>query len=193
VFQVDSSRIEARQPATSSDPCRLPSSGAGWYTIYSTARHEKQVARQLQARGLEHFLPLYRMQRRWNDGTRAVLDLPLFPCYLFARIRLADRIRVLEIPSVLGLVNGTGGQPAALPEDEMEALRRGLAERRAEPHPLLIVGQRARIRAGALSGLEGVMVRKGNNCRVVLTLHLIMRSVSVEVGIDELEVLPAAS
>jgi transcription antitermination factor NusG len=189
MLQIYSPHIESRQLSTRPDFCR----GAAWYTIYTTARHEKQVAKQLQLRGLEYFLPLYRVQRRWNDGTRAVLDLPLFPCYLFVRIRLSDRIRVLEIPGLVGLVNGTGGQPATLPEEEMDALRRGLAERRAEPHPLLMVGQRARIRAGALSGLEGVMVRKGNNCRVVLTLHLIMRSVSVEVGLNDLEVLPIAS
>jgi transcription antitermination factor NusG len=76
---------------------------------------------------------------------------------------------------------------APLPDVEVEALRTGLNLRRAEPHPLLTIGQRARIRSGALAGLEGIVVRKNNSLRFVLTMDLIMQSIAVEVDAEELE------
>jgi transcription antitermination factor NusG len=166
---------------------------AGWYAVSTIARHEKQVARFLQIRGIEHYLPLYRVNRRWRDGSRVMLDLPLFPCYLFARIGPAERLHLLQIPSVIGLVNGVGREPARIPDELMESLRNGLSTCKAEPYPLLVVGQRSRIKSGILSGLEGVLLRTGNDCKVVLTVDLIMRSVAVEVAAEDLEVLPAVS
>jgi transcription antitermination factor NusG len=86
---------------------------------------------------------------------------------------------------------GTGGEPATLPDATILALRSGLQEREAEPHPLLTSGQRARICSGAFAGFEGVVVRQKNLCRVVLTMENIMRSFSVELPVEDLEPLPA--
>jgi transcription antitermination factor NusG len=163
---------------------------AGWFALYTTSRHEKRVAEHLGQRQIEHFLPLYHPQRKWKDGSRVTLDLPLFAGYLFVRIPRNERGRVLEVPGALALVMGTGGEPAALPDTTIQALRSGLKEREAEPHPLLVCGQRARISSGAFAGLEGVVVRQKNLCRVVLTLDNIMRSFSVELSIVDLEPLP---
>jgi transcription antitermination factor NusG len=140
-------------------------------------------------REIEHYLPLYRTQRKWSDGSRVTLDLPLFPGYIFVHIERRQRVRVLEVPGVLAVVVGTGGEPAALPEADIEALRSGLPLRHVEPHPLLNVGQRARIRSGAFAGMEGIVVRKKNSFRVVLTLDTIMQSFAVEVDGNELEPL----
>jgi transcription antitermination factor NusG len=96
-------------------------------------------------------------------------------------------VKVLEVPGVVAIVGGAAGQMARLPEAEVEALRSGLHLRQAEPHPLLTVGRRARIRTGALAGLEGIVVRKKNSLRVVLTMDLIMQSIVVEVDGEELE------
>lgn len=160
-----------------------------WFAVYTSPRHEKRVAQYLNIREIEHYLPLYHPQHRWNSGCLATLDLPLFPGYIFVRIDRTERVRVLEVPGVLTVVGGTGRQPAPLPEAEIEALRAGLPLRRAEPHPLLTVGQRARIRSGALAGMEGVVVRQKSSLRVVLTVDLIMQSVAVEVDGSELELL----
>lgn len=162
-----------------------------WFAVSTTPRHEKRVAQHLDLRDVEHYLPLYRTQRKWNDGSRVELDLPLFPGYIFVRIGRQERVRVLEVPGVLTLVAGAGGKPAALLNAEIDALRAGLDERKAEPHPYLRAGQKARIRAGALSGMEGVVVRLKSGLRVVLTLDLIMQSVAVEVDGSDLELLAA--
>src|ERR1700677_4834970 len=158
-----------------------------WFAVYTTSRHEKRVAQHLTQRQIEHYLPLYRSQRKWSDGSRVTLDLPLFPGYLFVHIKRTERVRVLDVPGALAVVGGTGREPVALPEEAIDTLRTGLHLRRVEPHPLLTVGQRARIRSGALAGMEGVVVRWKNCFRVVLTLEHIQRSIAVEVGGDDLE------
>ena len=160
-----------------------------WFAAYTSPRHEKRVNQQLEMREIEHYLPLYRTQRKWSDGSRVTLDLPLFPGYIFVRIERAQRVRVLEVPGVLAIVGGTGGEPASLPASEIAALRSGLSERNAQPHALLKVGQRARIRSGAFAGMEGVVVRMKYSFRVVLTLDSIMQSFAVEVDGEDLELL----
>ena len=96
---------------------------------------------------------------------------------------------MLDVPGTLAVVGGTGREPAPLPDAAIDALRTGLHLRRVEPHPLLTVGQRARIRSGALAGMEGIVLRKKNSCRVVLTLEHIQRSIAVEVDGGDLEPL----
>jgi transcription antitermination factor NusG len=158
-----------------------------WFAVYTTSRHEKRVAQHLSQREIQHYLPLYKSARKWSDGSRVTLDLPLFPSYLFVRIKRDERVRVLDVPGALAVVSGTGGEPTPLPDQAIEALRTGLHLRAAEPHPLLTVGQRARIRCGALAGMEGIVLRKKNSLRVVLTLEHIQRSIAVEVSGDDLE------
>jgi transcription termination/antitermination protein NusG len=157
-----------------------------WFAVYTTPRHEKAVARQFEVRQLGAFLPLYRSVHRWKNGCRVSVEQPLFPNYVFVSLERGDYIRVLQTPGVLSLV-GRGREPAPLPTSEIESLRSGLPLRDFEPHPYLVAGERVRIHSGALTGMVGVLVRKKNNLRVVLTLDLIMQSVSVEIGIDEIE------
>ncbi len=157
-----------------------------WYAAYTCAKHEKRVAEQFTQRALENFLPQYESVRRWKDR-RVKLQLPLFPGYVFVRLALRDRLRVLETPSVVRLV-GFNGRPAALPDKEMEALRACVKARlAAEPHAYLTVGRRVRIKTGPLAELEGVLIRKKNTFRVVLSLDLIARSAAVEVDAADVE------
>jgi len=159
-----------------------------WYAAYTCAQHEKRVAAELEKREVEHFLPLYSSVRRWKDR-RVQLEFPLFPGYVFVRLALCDRLRVVQIPSVVRLV-GFGGLPTALPDAEMEILRTGLGQSlRAEPHPFLTVGRRVRIAAGPFTGLEGVLKRKKSSLRVVVTLELIQRSVAVDVDAADIRPL----
>jgi transcription antitermination factor NusG len=157
-----------------------------WYAAYTIANHEKRVAVQLGQRAVEHFLPLYDSVSRWKDR-RMELQLPLFPGYVFVRLALRDRLQALQVPSVVRLV-GFNGQPAVLPDREIEALRTSTAAHlRAEPHPYLTVGRRVRIKRGALEGVEGTLIRRKNALRVVLSIDLIKRSASIEVDASDLE------
>jgi transcription antitermination factor NusG len=157
-----------------------------WFAVYTTPRHEKAVARHFDFRAIESFLPLYTEMHRWKNGCRVNVEQPLFPGYIFARIGRRDSTQVLSVPGVL-LIVGSGRESLALPDLEIEALRSGLHLRKFEPHPYLVVGEKARIKSGSLAGMVGILARKKNSLRVVLTLELIMRSVAVEVDADELE------
>jgi transcription antitermination factor NusG len=157
-----------------------------WYAAYTTSRHEKHIAELLAERGIETFLPLYRTVRQWKKSSPTLLELPLFPCYLFVRIRRSARGSVLSMPGVLSIV-GSPKEPWPLPQFEIEALRFGAQMGKVEPHPYLKVGERVRITAGPMAGAEGILVRKKNEFRFVLTLDAIMRSVAVEVDASDLE------
>jgi transcription termination/antitermination protein NusG len=156
-----------------------------WYAAYVYSRHEKQVLLQLQERGIDCLLPVYRSLRRWKDR-RKELEFVLFPGYVFVHLDLKERLRVLQLPSVVRFVS-FNGQPAPLPEGEIERISNGLASGiPTEPHPCLKVGRRVRIRSGPLAGAEGILIRRKDKFRVVLSIDLIMRSVAVEV--DEADV-----
>jgi transcription antitermination factor NusG len=160
-----------------------------WFALYTTARHEKRVAEHLIQRQIGCYLPLYKSERKWSDGSRVTLELPLFPGYIFVHIQRSERVQVLSVPGALAVVGGTGGEPAPLPDATIEALRTRLSLRPAQPHPLVTAGRRVRIRSGALAGLEGVVVRTKNGIRVVMTLEHIMQSYAVEVDLEDLEPL----
>ena len=156
-----------------------------WYAAYTNANHEKRVSEQLGVRNVEHFLPLYASLRRWKDR-RVMLELPLFPGYVFVRTALQNQMQVLQVPGVARLV-GFDGAPAALPEDEIETLRTSLGNKvRAGPHPYLTTGRRVRVQAGPLAGLTGILLRRKSGTRLVITVDLIQRSVAVEVNEDDL-------
>ena len=175
--------------ATANLGTALPAVAApsSWYALYTAPRHEKSLAQHIERRGISCFVPLYRSVRRWKDR-RKELDLVLFPGYVFVHISLQHRLRILQIPGAVRLVS-FNGQPAALPEEEVENLRHRLSGfHGVEPHPYLRVGRRVRVHSGPLEGLEGIIRRKKDHCRIVFSIDLIMRSVAVE--IDEADVEP---
>jgi transcription antitermination factor NusG len=159
-----------------------------WYAAYTSANHEKRVAQQLEKRSVEHFLPLYESARRWKDR-RVLLQMPLFPGYVFVKLALCNRLQLLQIPGVVQLVS-FNGHPASLPQEDIQAVRNCLDRgQQVEPHPYLTAGRRARVMSGPLRGLDGIILRRKNKTRFVLSFELILRSVAVE--IDETELMPA--
>ena len=157
-----------------------------WLAVYTVARHEKAVARQLQDRQIETFLPLYRSWHRWKDR-RKLIELALFPSYVFVRIAAQDRLPVLQVPGVVSMVT-FNGEPAALPEGEINALRNGLENQvYAEPCPYLRVGRKVRVTRGPMAGAEGILTRRKDKCRFVISVDVLMRSVAIEVDGADLE------
>jgi transcription antitermination factor NusG len=178
---------DARSEIQDSNVSTEVTTSAAWFAVYTTCRHEKRIAQHLTLREIEHYLPLYRADRKWRDGSRVTVEFPLFPGYIFVRINRSERVSVLSVPGALAVVGGTGGNPAPLPDAAIEALRAGLREHRIEPHPLLRVGESVRIRAGAFAGMTGIVVRKKSGFRIVLTLEQIMQSIAVELNEEDVE------
>jgi transcription antitermination factor NusG len=159
-----------------------------WFAAYTTPRHEKRVQELLTQRGIENFLPLYRSTRHWKKCCPAVVDLPLFPTYVFVRVARMARGGILGMPGVLSIV-GSPRNPWPVPDSEIETLRLGTETRKIEPHAYLNFGEKVRIMAGSMAGVEGILIRKKNEFRVVLTVEAIMRSVAVEVDAAEIEAI----
>jgi transcription antitermination factor NusG len=157
-----------------------------WYAVYTSPRHEKRVHEHLGHRRVASFLPLFRTVHRWKNGCKAQVELPLFPGYVFVNIPRTERVRVLDVPGVISFV-GPKSEPAQLSDFEIERLRSGLHLQKVEPYRGLAIGQKIRINAGALQGLEGTLVRNANGLRVVITVNLIQQSVAVELDADAVD------
>ena len=162
------------------EACALPE----WFAIYVMPRHEKRIAEHLQVRQVEYFLPLYEARRKWKDGSKVTLQLPLFPNYLFVRTLRSQRGRALEVPGVLSAVGKR--ESSVISETYIDSLRKAVISGKVEPHPYLATGSVVRVRSGILAGLQGIVLRQKSSCHVVLSLDLIMRSVAVEVDIADL-------
>jgi len=162
------------------DLTAAPTTQARWYAVYTCANHEKRAADQLASRSVEHFLPQFESVRRWKDR-KVLLQMPLFPGYLFVHMASQERFRVLQVPGVVRLV-GFNGSPTPMPEQELLRIREFLGQGwRAEPHPYLQAGRRARVVRGPLAGLEGIVLRRKNRNRLVLSFDLIQRSMAIEI------------
>ncbi len=150
-----------------------------WYAIRTRSRHEKMVAEQLQQQSIESFLPLVKRTHKWSDRTKEV-EMPLFAGYNFVRLALSspDRLRVLKTHGVAGFV-GVRGAGIPIPDVQIESLKTVLLNKISfEDHPFLQVGQRVRIRGGALDGIEGILAQKGGRT-LVISVEPIHRSLSI--------------
>jgi transcriptional antiterminator NusG len=153
-----------------------------WYAIRTRSRHEKILSLQLEQQVIETFLPLAKKTHRWSDRMKEV-ELPLFSGYNFVRLILSspERLRVLQAHGVAGFV-GIKGLGTAIPESQIRDIRTLLASKLPfEEHTFLRVGQRVRIRSGALSGVEGILAAQNGDRTVVITVEPIQRSLRVRI------------
>lgn len=158
----------------------------GWHAVYTRHHHEKAVARALEAKGFTVFLPLYSAPRRWKDRVK-VINLPLFSCYVFIQGGLERHLDVVTTAGIYGFVC-SGGSPARIPPQEIDGIRR-VVERsvKIEPHPFIRCGDWVRVKAGPLAGIEGILVRKKNFSRLVLSVEILGKSAAVEVDVSLVE------
>jgi len=163
-----------------------------WFAVFTTPRHEKRVEEHFRVREIESFLPLYQTPRQWKDGSKGTLQLPLFASYIFVRISFGERLPVLAIPGVISIVGG-GRESSSVPGSYIHFLREGLQQGKIQPHSYLTSGTRVRIRSGLMAGMEGILLRNKNDFRVVIALEMIMKSVRVEVEMDDIEPVGLAS
>lgn len=160
-----------------------------WWALYTRHQHEKSVAEMLSAKGFEVYLPLYESVRQWKDRKKK-LSLPLFPCYVFIRGGLDRRLQAVTTPGV-HMVVSNGEHVGLIAEEEIQTIRTVVGGPCVvEPHPFIKCGERVRVTHGCLEGVEGVLVRKKNSYRLVLSLDMLAQSVAVE--IDAYDVQPAA-
>jgi len=161
-----------------------------WFAIQTRARHEKVVEQRLRDKGVVTFLPLVKVERQWSDR-RKIVDMPLFSCYVFAKFPAHNdhRLRVLVVDGVVKLV-GSGGRGAPIPEAQIEAVEKLMQEQLPySVYPFLKIGQRVRIRSGALTGVEGILLQRSGERTLVVSIDAIQRSLAVRIEGYNLESL----
>ena len=153
-----------------------------WFALVVKPRHEKAVSRMLATKGYKTFLPLYQQRHTYSRGRFKVVELPLFPTYVFCRFEPWMGLQILTTPGVFYVV-GVGRTPAPLDDREIESLQIvAKAGHCAQPYPYLDAGrQRVLITDGPLAGVEGVLVYEKQSPRLVLSITLLQRSVLAEV------------
>lgn len=157
-----------------------------WHALYTRHQHEKAVARALSYKGHEVFLPLVSATRHWQDRTKQ-LWLPLFPCYVFVRAGFERQIQILSTPGMISVV-AWGGRPALIPKGQIDAVRQMIEGTfQVEPCSFLQNGTRVKVVAGPLRGIEGILVRKKDLYRLVVSVELLGRSAAVEIDISSIE------
>jgi transcriptional antiterminator NusG len=167
-------------------PGGLSMSTPRWYAIATKPRHEKVVNEQLQLGSIDCFLPVIKTISRWKDR-RVAIERPIFPGYVFTRIDLLERTRLYTVPGILRIVS-FNGKPAPIDDSEIEGVRLCLTRGRSPtPYPFPALGDRVCVVSGALQGLRGVVVRNKKQYRIVVSVHLIHQSVSVEIDANLLE------
>jgi len=180
----DWSSVEAQAPV------RPPADAAveSWFAVHTRARHEKVVVEEARESGITTFLPLVKQVRQWSDR-RKVVESPLFGCYVFVKIIPCPRqkVQVLRINGALRFV-GAHGVGTPIPEEQINAVRILVEEQLPLcSHPFLKIGQRVRIRSGALSGVEGILHSRNGERTLVISVDALQRSLSVRIQGYDLE------
>ena len=160
----------------------VESSAENWYAVHTRARHERVVTQRLREQGITTFLPLVTEVHRWSDRRKSV-ELPLFGCYVFVKLAATgeQRLRVLRIDGVFKFV-GTRGMGTPIADSQIEAVRTLIGQQIPwSAHPFLQIGQRVRVRGGALDGVEGILLARNDDNTLVVSIDAIQRSLAVRI------------
>ena len=153
-----------------------------WYAVQTRSRHEKVVAYRLEEQGIPTFLPTVREEHRWSDRKK-IVELPLFSCYVFVKCapNNEERLRVCRTDGVFQII-GVQGVGTPIPQEQIDAIQTLLANKLPfAAYPFLKIGQRVRIKSGALAGVEGVLVARSGERMLVISIDVIQRSMAVRI------------
>jgi transcriptional antiterminator NusG len=151
-----------------------------WFALRVRSNYEKVASLHVRERGYEEFAPSYKTERQWSDRKK-LIERALFPGYVFCRLDPDNRLPILTIPGVVGVV-GFGSRPTEIPDREIEYVRTlvssGLL---VSPWPFLDPGQSVLIERGPLKGVEGVLQSVKGKLRIVVSINVLRRSVATEI------------
>jgi len=154
---------------------------ASWYAVATRSRHERVVAQQLNREGISTFFPTVTEMHRWSDRRKTV-EMPLFPGYVFLHAALTRHLQrcVAFARGTVGFIV-MQGQPVPIPSEQIETIQRVMSlQLNCLSHPYLTIGQRVRVRGGALDGVEGIFAQSDRR-GLILSVDAISRSLIVRV------------
>ena len=160
-----------------------------WYALYTKPRHERKVSNHLLQDGFRTFFPQIERWSRRKDRKKRILA-PLFPGYLFinAQLKGNNRLKVIKTNGVVRVL-GSNGIPVAVPENQIESIQKIVETNTVVySHRYLKKGRTVRVVSGPLQGIEGIFLSEKGNGKLVVSVEILHRSVSVD--IDEADIEP---
>lgn len=156
-----------------------------WYVLYTLFQHESKVRKLLARDKIETFLPQYVAERKWSDRIKKV-KAPLFPNYLFIKLRPCLHWKVLQLPGALNFISN-GGIPTVVCEDTINSIREMAL---LNPLPIddsFCTDQEVYVKAGPLKDLKGTLVTIKGKTKLAVKLELMNRTVLVDLQSDQIE------
>ncbi|MFQ5964739.1 MAG: UpxY family transcription antiterminator [Candidatus Scalinduaceae bacterium] len=158
-----------------------------WYAVHTRSRHEKQVDLLLSKKSIETFLPLIHTLSRWKDRKKHV-DLPLFPGYLFVHVGEEYLPDVKYTRGVAKILGTDIDKPTPIPDKQILDLKTVLErDVKLDPYPYLKKGTLVRVKSGPLMGVEGFLVERKGDYKIVIRIDLLQKGAAAEVYIADVE------
>jgi transcription antitermination factor NusG len=160
-----------------------------WFAVHVKSRHEQKVSERLQEVGVEVFSPVVERLSRWKDRKK-LIQFPLFPCYMFVHITGThdDKLTVLKVKGVIRFLGSSSSEPESIPEEQIVSLRTAVESKVSiDPYPYLQEGQRVRVKSGPLSGVEGVLIERAGQHKLILSVDILCQSTAVTIHAAEVE------
>ncbi len=159
-----------------------------WHAVYLKSRHEFKVEKKFIEKGIDTFLPVIERLRNWKDRKK-IVTFPLFSGYIFVNIP-DDYDSMLSVLKTAGVVRflTLEGKPASIPEEQITSLKKLIENNeQIDPHPYITEGQRIRITAGPLAGVEGILMEKRKQNLLILSVDLLKQGASVKIDAFDIE------
>ncbi|MDR4506695.1 MAG: UpxY family transcription antiterminator [Candidatus Brocadiaceae bacterium] len=160
---------------------------ACWFAVHTRSRHEKQVDLLLKEKNIETFLPLIETPSRRKDRKKFI-DLPLFPGYLFVNTSANEIYKIVSTRGIVRVLGEDSITPTPIPEKQVAELKILVSSKvKLDPYKFLKSGTRIRVIAGPLKGVEGFLLKRKSNYRVIVSIDLLQKAASAEVCIEDIE------
>lgn len=157
---------------------------AQWRVAHVKSRREKALAHYLAKENIGYYLPMVQ-KRQANNRRKRFSLMPVFPGYLFFRANEGQRYRAVCSNHIARVIDVYHTQQLL---DELAQVRITLCSGLpVYPYDFLHKGQRVRVKSGPLKDVEGIIVRKTNSYRLILSVSSIMQSISVEIDSEQVE------
>ena len=155
-----------------------------WFAVYCRSKSEKVVHRLLSFKGIECYLPLQKVTRRYTRKIKTY-EVPLITCYIFVRIIKEEYIPVLETENIVRFVR-IARNLISIPDEEIKLLKRivGEGENVEAESGTYKQGDRVEVIGGKLTGLQGMLIEQAGKKQMVVALDTVGYSLKMNIDIS---------
>ncbi|MBN2571269.1 MAG: UpxY family transcription antiterminator [Ignavibacteriales bacterium] len=151
-----------------------------WFAFYTMSRHEFKVAKRIEEKNIEVYLPTIFSLRQWSDRIKKI-TVPLLKNYVLINGTEKERLNTIQTEGVITCVSFQG-KPAIIPNQQIENIKKALEFERekVEVKDGFVKGEKIIIAAGPFVGVQGIVYfNEKNEKKLAITIDILNRSVIV--------------